>query len=457
MAGEWKDQSVQALQDAGIVLVEDGNHGEYRPRPGEFSPEGTAFIRAADLQGGNVAFSSASRINPAARARIRKGIGQPGDIILSHKGTVGKLAMAPLRCEPYVCSPQTTFWRVLDETILDRRFLYYFMHSSLFVRQLDAVKGETDMADYVSLTAQRRLQVPIPPMDEQGKIASVLGALDDKIDLNRRMNETLEAMARAIFKDWFVDFGPTRAKMEGRPPYLDPDLWALFPDRLDDEGKPEGWSSRPFGALLSDNIGGDWGTESPEAENSEAVSIIRGTDLPSLAGGDVGKAPTRYTTKKKLSTRKLEKFDIVMEVSGGSPTQPTGRSLLIQDSILKRFQNPVVCASFCRRFRPNSKHEAILAAQHLQHLYGIGGTWEYQNQSTGISNFQTKHFLEREMVIWPGLELLERFSSTLEPLVETQARNESLALSAMRDLLIPKLMSGEVRIRDAERAVEAVL
>ena len=76
---------------------------------------------------------------------------------------------------------------------------------------------------------------------EQTAIASILGALDDKIDLNRRMNETLEAMARAIFKDWFVDFGPTRAKMEGRAPYLAPEIWALFPDRLDDEGKPEGW------------------------------------------------------------------------------------------------------------------------------------------------------------------------------------------------------------------------
>ena len=81
---------------------------------------------------------------------------------------------------------------------------------------------------------------------EQDAIASILGALDDKIDLNRRMNETLEAMARAIFKDWFVDFGPTRAKMEGDAPYLAPQIWALFPDRLDNEGKPEDGSSCLF-------------------------------------------------------------------------------------------------------------------------------------------------------------------------------------------------------------------
>src|SRR5260221_10602310 len=81
---------------------------------------------------------------------------------------------------------------------------------------------------------------------EQPATASVLGTLDEKIALYRRMNETLEPMARAIFKDWFVDFGPTRAKMEGRAPYLAPEIWSLFPDRLDDEGKPHGWRIEPL-------------------------------------------------------------------------------------------------------------------------------------------------------------------------------------------------------------------
>ena len=90
------------------------------------------------------------------------------------------------------------------------------------------------------MTTSANSDIPATRSDQRA-IASILGALDDKIDLNRRMNETLEAMARAIFKDWFVDFGPTRAKMEGGAPYLAPEIWALFPDRLDDEGKPEGW------------------------------------------------------------------------------------------------------------------------------------------------------------------------------------------------------------------------
>ena len=90
-------------------------------------------------------------------------------------------------------------------------------------------------------------------MVEQDEIVSLLGSLDDKIELNRRMNETLESMARAVFKDWFVDFGPTRAKAEGREPYLAPELWELFPDALDDEDKPEGWSFAPLTTIAEVN------------------------------------------------------------------------------------------------------------------------------------------------------------------------------------------------------------
>ena len=135
--------------------MEDGNHGEYRPRPNEFGEGVTSFIRATDMDEGRVLFETASRINDLALARIRKGIGRGGDVLFSHKGTVGKLALVPLDAPPFVCSPQTTFWRTMNNKLLDRRFLYYFMCSRDFKNQWHARKGETDMADYVSLTAQR--------------------------------------------------------------------------------------------------------------------------------------------------------------------------------------------------------------------------------------------------------------------------------------------------------------
>jgi len=210
MAAEWGTKTVSELQREGALLVEDGNHGEYRPRPDEFVDAGIAFIRAADMDAGRVLFNSASKINDRARQRITKGIGAPGDVLLSHKGTVGKVALVPEDAPPFVCSPQTTFWRTLDNVRLDRRYLYAFLRSPEFRDQLGTRSGETDMAPYVSLTSQRGLSVMLPPLPEQRAIAHILGTLDDKIELNRRMSETLEAMARALFKSWFIDFDPVR-------------------------------------------------------------------------------------------------------------------------------------------------------------------------------------------------------------------------------------------------------
>lgn len=138
----WPMLSVAKLQSAGCLLVEDGNHGEYRPRPSEFGAGDTAYIRAADIAQGRVLFETAHRINATALKRIRKGVGRGGDVLFSHKGTVGKLSLVPLDAPPFVCSPQTTFWRTLDERRLDRRFLYYFMSSREFSEQWEARKEQ---------------------------------------------------------------------------------------------------------------------------------------------------------------------------------------------------------------------------------------------------------------------------------------------------------------------------
>ena len=150
---EWDTEKVINLQRAGFLLVEDGNHGEYRPRPDEFIEQGVAFIRAGDINDGQVLFESASKINEIARARITKGIGAPGDVLISHKGTVGKVAIIPEDAPPFVCRPQTTFWRTLDSDVIDRNYLYSFMRSPLFRVQFGTRVGETDMAPYVSLTS----------------------------------------------------------------------------------------------------------------------------------------------------------------------------------------------------------------------------------------------------------------------------------------------------------------
>ena len=249
-------RSVLELQNDGILLIADGNHGEYRPRSDEFGRGEYAFIRAADMDDGRVLFDSAQRINDQALARIRKGVGQGGDVLFSHKGTVGKLALVPLDAPPFVCSPQTTFWRTLDEGRLDRRYLYYFMRSSVFANQWMARSNETDMAAYVSLTAQRQLNVALPEIDDQRAIAGVLGALDDKIEQNRRTTPALDRLAQAIFQAWFVDFEPVKAKAAGAtsfPSVPQPVFDALPIHFVDSEigAVPEGWEVKGIASIAT--------------------------------------------------------------------------------------------------------------------------------------------------------------------------------------------------------------
>ena len=239
---------------------------------------------------------------------------------------------------------------------------------------------------------------------------------------------------------------------------LPADLYDLFPDRLVESelGEiPEGWEVRPFGELLTDTIGGDWGKEEPDEIHTEPVAIFRGTDLQHLRAGDVGDVPLRFTTPRKLERRQLQHGDLVIEVSGGSAKQPTGRSLFVSQPILDRFSASAVCASFCRRFRAKDIQTAVYAAGYLARLYDSGGTWGYQNQSTGIANFQTSYFLEAERLAWPGDRAIEAYSQQVAPALARGGQNEILALVALRDTLLPRLVSGELRVNEASQLVES--
>ena len=343
----------------------------------------------------------------------------------------------------------------LDPQKAHPSYYFYYLQSHHGQSAIRSIVEQGAGASGIRGSDLATLEVQWQPLATQRAIAHILGTLDDKIDLNRRMNETLEAMARALFQSWFVDFEPVRAKREGRwrpgesLPGLAADLYELFPDRLVDSvlGEiPEGWEVRALGTLLDDVIGGDWGKETPDVDHTEPVSIIRGTDLPALAEGGSGSVPLRFTTKKKAERRMLKDGDIIIEVSGGSPTQSTGRSLMMTRDVLRRFPGTVVCASFCRRFRPNSWRGGLLVSRHLDFLHSTGKMWDYQLQSTGIANFQTTRFLKEEMAIWPGEPLLTTFAEIVGPIVRQTSRNENMILAAQRETLIPKLVSGELRV-----------
>lgn len=357
-------------------------------------------------------------------------------------------------------------------------FLYYLL-GHLKLNQWREGSGQP----LLNQSILKAINVEVPESDEQKAIAHILSTLDDKIELNRQMNETLEAMAQALFKSWFVDFDPvidnalaagneipeplqTRAAArqalgEQRKP-VPAEIQSLFPDRFvftDEMGwVPEGWELKAFGELLEKTIGGDWGKEEPDDKHQKRVSIIRGTDIPSIKVGSRGSTPTRFVEDKKFKTRELVDGDIVIEVSGGSPKQPTGRSVYVTSSNLVMLGGSCVPASFCRRFRPINKFLGLFGALHLDHIYEMGKMWGYQNQSTGIANFQTPTFLETEIFALPTDEcLVEHFYKIVRPIIDRCRTEENEHLSNLRNTLLPKLLSGELRIPDAEKQVAEAL
>ena len=441
MAHSWKTATVAELQRAGILLVEDGNHGEYRPRSEEFDPEGVAFIRAADIDSGRVLFDRASKINDLARQRIRKGIGAPDDILLSHKGTVGKVAIVPDDAPPFVCSPQTTFWRCLNEQVLNRRYLYAFLRSRAFVSQLATRAGETDMAPYVSLTSQRAFEVAVPPLPEQRAIAHILGTLDDKIELNRRMSETLETMARSLFKSWFVDFDPVRAKAEGSDPGLPRCLADLFPSRLVDSDLgeiPQGWEAGTA-ADLSDLNPEAWTKESRPAE-------INYIDLSNTKRGRIEAITTFATAEAPSRARRvLRPGDTIV----GTVRPGNGSYALVSQPELTGSTGFAVLrpqAAECAEF----VYLAATAAGRIDTLAHLADGAAYPAVRPDV--------VAATPIVRPDSKVLARFSSAAGALLRSIAHSEkeSRTLVALRDLLLPKLISGEIRLREAEKAVGAV-
>ena len=373
----------------------------------------------------------------------------PGDLVVCEGGEPGRCA---IWTGPPGMKIQKALHRIRPKSTFNNYYLYYWMcHASNKGHLEQHFTGTT--IKHLTGKAIAALEVPCPPLEVQVAMADVLKTLDDRITLLRETNTTLEAIAQALFKSWFVDFDPVHAKMQGRAPEgMDQATAGLFPDSFEGSAfgdVPKGWKLVPFGQLLSHTIGGDWGGDVADEKNDTRVAIIRGTDIPDLQTNANSRVPVRYTSQKKLAGRKLEDGDLLLEVSGGSKDQPTGRSLYLSGALLSQFDCPVEPASFCRLLRPVDKEVGMLLAQHLTYIYAQGKTWEYQNQSTGIANFQTTHFLETELVACPPGDVLKAFSETVQPLIARAHLSQIQELASLRDTLLPRLISGQLRISDA--------
>ena len=287
------------------------------------------------------------------------------------------------------------------------------------------------------------VEVPLPPLAEQRAIAHILGTLDDKIELNRRMNQTLEAMARAIFQDWFVDFGPVRAKMEGQDPYLPPELWDLFPDRLvySELGEiPEGWEVR----VLSDCI--DLARGLSYKGSGLASTGIPMHNLNSIyEGGGYKEDGIKYYNCNFQPRHVTQPGDVLV----ANTEQGHDRLLIGFAAIVpKRFGDHGLFSHHLYRVRP--KRSAGLSPDFVCHLLNGQAMHEtVSGYATGTTvNMLPLDALSLPRFVAPSAELMNRFSLMVKSarIRQEQLIGESQLLATQRDALLPGLVSGEVGV-----------
>lgn len=300
---------------------------------------------------------------------------------------------------------------------MDLSYLYYLL-SSLRLNERRIGTSQPLLTQNIL----NNIEVDVPDLAIQKKIASILESLDEKIALNNAINNNLEQQSQAIFKEWFID-----------------------------NPENENWSNGTFSELIQSTLSGDWGKDAPTGNNTEKVYCVRGADIPEVKAGNKGKMPTRYILPKNYDSKKLTAGDIVVEISGGSPTQSTGRCTAISESLLNRYDSGMVCTNFCRAIKPLPGYSMFIY-YYWQYLYDKGVFFSYENGTTGIKNLDITGFLGTEPIVIPPKEKVLAFDDYCQTVFDQIFANgkESEQLAQLRDTLLHKLMSGELDVSNID-------
>ncbi len=426
--GEW---GRRRLRDVGVCLI-DCVH-----KTPQGQSTGYPYVGIPQMKNGHVDFSTARLISREDYFEwTKKAKPEKFDVILSRRTNPGVTAVDDTGTE-FALGQNLVLLRSNGMQVYPP-FLKWMTQTPEWWEQISKFNNVGAVFDSLKCSDIPNFELPIPPYDTQRAITNILDILDDKIKLNQTMNETLDSMARAIFKDWFVDFGPTRAKLSGIASYLAPDIWSFFPDRLDNEGKPERWEIVPLAALIEVNP--------PE-------QLARGRPAPYLDMASIpteGPNPEPYIIRECGSGMRFRNGDTLF--ARITPCLENGKTAFVQnlpsgevgwgstEFIVLRSRPPVPPAVSYLIAR-----DPVFRANAIRNMTGTSGRQRVNNDA--ISTFPV--VLPDSQVLWSKLDDL------VTPLFDRIAANdlESRTLAATRDLLLPKLMSGEIRVKDAEKIV----
>ena len=350
----------------------------------------------------------------------------PHSVCVSCIGSdLGKVVMT---LEPTITNQQ--FNSIIPNRQFNTDFVYYLM--TLVGKELNYLSKTSTAVPIINKSSFSNYEVEVPDLKKQEKIASILSSLDDKIELNRRINGNLEQQAQALFKAWFVDFEPFK---DGK--FVDSELGRI----------PEGWKVGRFNNIIESTLSGDWGKERQEGNYIKKVFCLRGADIPDVKIGNKGYMPIRFILEKNFATKALTAGNLVIEISGGSPTQSTGRICRISHELLTKYNNSIVCTNFCKAIRPMVGYSSFMYYM-WEKLYNEGVMFSYENGTTGIKNLDINGLTQKEPIIIPPIEVALNFEKYVDIYYNKIQKNgiESEQLSHLRDTLLPRLMSGELNV-----------
>lgn len=409
----------------------------------EFGDQGVPFLTAKLLNDGRVDIHGAPRLADEKANKLRIGFVETGDVLLSHNATIGRVAIVPNYTGRLLIGTSLTYFR-LDESRLLPSYLASFFKGFDFQNQLKAVMSHSTR-NQIPITAQRLLRIMVPPLPVQKAIASILSALDDRIDLLRQTNTTLEVIAQALFKSWFVDFDPVHAKAEGREPEaMDAATAALFPSEFEDSELgliPKGWKSLTFGdaAYLSKGSVNPLATPNTEFDHYSLPAFDAGQLPVCEAGGAIKSNKTPVPPGAVLVSKLNPHIPRVW------PVGATGVN--------------AVCSTEFLVWVPKAPASSVF-------VYCLASSQPFNSAMrqlvTGTSNSHQRvkpDQLNGLRVCAASDAALEAFASIASPLLQRilDNRQQSATLAQLRDTLLPRLISGKLRLPDAEREIETVV
>ena len=422
----------------GDVVVE--SRGGTSIKTSEYTSSGTPVLTKGDVKPFGCVEHGGKFVNTEAAKRNGWRFSKAGDLIVTTRDLtlaanfLGLVSRIP-DYDSFVINQGATVFRI-NESKIDPRYLVYWCCGGEYRQHIqESYVGSTQI--HIRQEDLFAAPVKLLPLVRQKAIATVLGALDDKIELNRRMNATLEAMARALFQSWFVDFDPVRAKLDGRPPAaLDPATAALFPDSFQDSEAghiPKGWTIQPVGEVVDCVGGGTPSTVEPKYWEGGMHHWTTPKDFSSL------QAPVLLDTDRKLTDAGIAK------ISSG---------LLPAGTLLLSSRAPVgYLAIAAMPVAINQGFIALKCNERASNFFMLN--WcqtnmaEIESRATGttFAEISKQNFRPISVVI-PPKELMADFTAKVAPLYAQITANlhQSRTLATLRDTLLPKLLSGELSV-----------